>query len=65
MVPAPDQKPLNSLLVCPDEDSYGYLEPQLQGDRALFDLERGVREAQIRKGSGKIIWSSLWVITQY
>lgn len=48
MIPVLDGKPPNSLLVCPNEDSYGYLESRLLGDRALFLLERGVTETQLK-----------------
>ena len=48
MIPVLDGKLPNSFLVCPNEDSYGYVESRLLGDRALFLLTRGVTETQIK-----------------
>lgn len=48
MIPVLDGKPPNSLLVHPKEDSHGYLESRLLGDRALFLLERGVTGTQLK-----------------
>jgi len=56
-----DRNPPNSLLICPNEDSYGYLESKLLGDRALFLLEGGVKEAQLKYLKLESLWENYLV----